>query len=91
MQESPEANLAIVWDFVLMVYDHYETECRYSQIRMSMFHTKSQPKMRGKAAEIKDFGPVMVACWRTFSNQTLVLHQKILYVLEGLMLLLKKH
>ena len=84
MQESPEENLAIVWDFVLLAYDHFETECRYSQMRMTLFHSKSQPKLRGKAAEIKDFGPVILACWRHFSNQKLVLHQKILYVLEGL-------
>ena len=61
MQETPEENLAIVWDFVLLAYDHYESENRYSQLRMTMFHAESQPKMRGKAAEIKDFLPVTLA------------------------------
>ena len=84
MQETPEANLAIVWDFVQLAYDAYSTENRYSMLRMTMFHAKSQPKMRGKAAEIKDFLPVVLALWRHFSNPKLILHQKILYVLEGL-------
>ena len=90
MQESPEENLAIVWDFIQLAYDAYGSENRYSVLRMTMFHAKSQPKMRGKAAEIKDFLPVVLALWRHFGNQKLILHQKILYVLEGLMSLLKK-
>ena len=90
MQESPEETLAIVWDFVQLAYDAFESQNKYSQLRMTMFHSKSQPKMRGKAAEIKDFLPVVLALWRHFGNQKLILHQKILYVLEGLMSSLKK-
>ena len=90
MQESVEANLSILWDFVALAYDYFESENRYSQIRTTMFHSKSQPKMRGKAAEIKDFCPVVLACCREFMNQKLVLHQKIIFVMEGIVRLLKK-
>ena len=83
MQDSAEANMSILWDFVQMAYDHYESENRYSQLRMTLFHSKSQPKMRGKAAEIKDFGPVMLACCREFLNPRLPVHQKIIFVMEG--------
>ena len=90
MQDSVEGNLSILWDFIGLAYDHFESENRYSQIRFTMFHSKSQPKMKGKAAEIKDFGPVLLACCREFLNQKLVLHQKIIFVMEGIVRLLKK-
>ena len=49
-----------------------------------MFTTKSQPKLKGKAAEVKDLGPVMVPVWKKFYNPSLAMHQKILIVLEGI-------
>ena len=48
-----------------------------------MFHTKSQPKLKGKAAEVKDLGPVMVLVWEKHMNCNLQIHQKILVVLKG--------
>ena len=48
-----------------------------------MFTTKSAPKLQGKAAEIKDFGPVLVRLWRKYSNPRLLIHQKIMVVLQG--------
>ena len=56
---------------------------RYGHMRRTMFHTKSQPKLKGKAAEVRDLGPVMVRVWRKHMNANLLIHQKILVVLEG--------
>ena len=84
MQETPEENLALLWDFIQHAYDYFESKNRVSQIKMSMFNTKSQPKMRGKAAEIKDLNPVILAVCQQYLNKKLVLHQKIIYVMEGI-------
>ena len=54
-----------------------------------MFHTKSQPKLQGKAGEVKDLGPVMVMVWEKHMNPNLLIHQKILLVLKGFSLSLQ--
>ena len=48
-----------------------------------MFTTKSAPKLQGRAAEIKDMGPVMVKLWQKYGNMKLEVHRKIMIVLEG--------
>jgi hypothetical protein len=48
-----------------------------------MFNTKSAPKLRGKAAEVKDLGPIMVAVWGKFKNPRITLHENIAVVLAG--------
>ena len=78
-----EENLAEVWDDIQEAYEDLDTENRYGHMRQTMFHTKSQPKLKGKAAEVKDLGPVMVRVWRKHMNGNLAIHQKILVVLEG--------
>ena len=54
-----------------------------------MFHTKSQPKLKGKAGEVKDLGPVMVLLWRKHMNEALLIHRKILVVLEGFLFIFR--
>ena len=54
-----------------------------------MFHTRSQPKLQGKAGEVKDLGPVMVKVWEKHMNPHLLIHQKILVVLKGFSLSLQ--
>ena len=39
--------------------------------------------MKGKAAEIKDLGPVMVLLWQKYYNEKRSIDRKILTVLEG--------
>ena len=51
--------------------------------RQTMFHTRSRPKLQGKAGEVKDLGPVMVMVWEKHMNHNLLIHQKILVVLKG--------
>ena len=78
-----EENLAVVWRGIQSCYEKLGTENRYGHMRQTMFHTKSQPKLKGKAGEIKDLGPVMVMIWEKHMNPNLLIHQKILVVLKG--------
>ena len=78
-------NLAAVWRDIEILYHELCTENRYGHMRQTMFHTKSQPKLRGKAAEVRDLGPVMVKVWEKHMNQNLHIHQQILMVLKGIL------
>ena len=80
---SVEENLAVVWRDIEDGYDELDSENRYGHMRQTMFTTKSQPKLKGKAGEIKDLGPVMVKVWEKHMNPNLLIHQKILVVLKG--------
>jgi len=78
-----DENLTEVWLDIEAVYKEDDTDNRYGHMRQTMFHTKSQPKLKGKAGEVKDMGPVMVKVWKKHMNSNLVIHQKILVVLKG--------
>jgi len=80
---SVEENLAVVWRDIEAGHDELNSENRYGHMRQTMFTTKSQPKLQGKAGEIKDLGPVMVKVWEKHMNPNLLIHQKILVVLKG--------
>ena len=80
---SVEENLAVVWRDIESIYDELDSENRYGHMRQTMFTTKSQPKLKGKAGEIKDLGPVMVKVWEKHMNPNLLIHEKILVVLKG--------
>ena len=80
---SVEESLAVVWKNIEAFYDELDSENRYGHMRQTMFTTKSQPKLQGKAGEIKDLGPVMVKVWEKHMNPNLVIHEKILVVLKG--------
>ena len=78
-----EENVEEVWGDIESCYKKLNTENRYGRMRQTMFHTKSQPKLMGKAGEVKDLGPVMVMVWEKHMNPNLLIHQKILVVLKG--------
>ena len=83
-----EENLTEVWRDIERCYHELETENRDGHTRRTMSHTKSQPKLKGKAGEVKDLGPVMVMVWEKHMNPNLLIHQKILVVLKGFLLCL---
>jgi hypothetical protein len=85
---SVEENVATVWRDIEIIYDELDSENRYGHMRQTMFHKKSQPKLMGKAGEVKDLGPVMVKVWEKHMNPNLLIHQKILVVLKGFLLCL---
>ncbi len=80
---DPETNLAQIWKDVQVLYEELRVENRYGQMRMTMFTSSSQPKMKGKAAEIKDLGPVVVRLWLKYYNKRVEVHRQILAVLEA--------
>ena len=85
LQGTPEENLKQIWRDINRLYDEYKTVNKYWSIRMTMFHTKSQPKMKGKAAEIKDLLPILIEIWRKYYNPESEILRKTLTVLEGYM------
>ncbi|CAK9031747.1 unnamed protein product [Durusdinium trenchii] len=51
--------------------------------KLSMFiRTGKYPKLRGKASEIRHFGPALLALWSRHQNPHLVLHQRITLMLK---------
>ena len=83
LPDAPDANLAVIWRDIEFFYDQLQSENRYGLMRQTMFTGKSQPKLKGKAAEVKDLGAVMVLVWQKHMNPSLRIHQKILLVLQG--------
>ena len=83
LQGDLEENLKEVWDDIQEAYEDIGSENRYGHMRQTMFTTKSQPKMKGKAGEVKDLGPVLLRVWRKHMNPNLLIHQKIEVVLAG--------
>ena len=91
---TPQQNLERIWRDITRLYGEMQVENKYWIIRMSMFNTGSQPKMKGKAAEIKDLLPVLVVVWRMYYNEAKEVERNILTVLEGsahLDLILTRH
>ena len=80
---TAEENLAKIWGDIVRLYDEFGILNRYWVIRRSMFNTKAQPKMKGKAAEVKDLLPVLVSVWKKYYNPDLDIHRKILVVMQG--------
>ena len=83
LPDDPEKNLSCIWVDIEEIYQELDTCNKYGQMRMTMFTSKSAPKMKGKAAEIKDLGPVLVKVWKKYYNPGLTIHNKILTILEG--------
>ena len=78
-----ECRLAFVWGEIFEEYERQGTKNRYTVIKLSMFTTKSTPKLKGKAAEVKDLGPVLLAVFRRLMNKKLWLHRQIEIMLRG--------
>ncbi len=83
LQDEPDKNLSLIWDRIQYYYDKMDIENRYSHMKMTMFNTKSQPKLRGKAAEVKDMGPVLLEVCHDLLNSEVSIHQRIVAILEG--------
>ena len=74
--------LAIVWNDILRIYAEDGTTTRYGSIKMTMFTTNTTPKLKGKAAEIRCLGPVLVKVFESYMNHHLAIHKKILLLLK---------
>lgn len=80
-------NLLEVWQFILKFYRENRDICKcpYKILKLSMFSSGSggYPKLKGKAAEVRDLGPPLLALWRVGMLATDVFHVAILSALEA--------
>lgn len=77
MTGSPENNLSQLWLFILHKYNQLNIKNRYGSLTLTMFSTKTGIKLKGKAAEVRDIGPVLHAAWLAFCPGKLELHRVI--------------
>ena len=84
MTGTPEENVAWCWAFVQRFYKGNRTTTRYRYLnRLTMFvRKKGYPKLRGKAAEIRHFGPALLALWTACADPASDLHQRIKLMLK---------
>ena len=79
MPGEPAENLKEVFTLVKKLYVELGVKKtnRYGGLKLSMFSssTGSSTKLRGKAAEVRHFGHVLLRVWRKYYNQNLHLHR----------------
>ena len=65
MPGTPQENLDSCWAFIQDFYRQHGTNYRYQYLnKLTMFMRKNgYVKLRGKAGEIKDLGPALLALW----------------------------
>jgi hypothetical protein len=76
MDGSPEENLAMIWGRIGEIYKERRTHDRYGALKMTMFTSKSSPKLKGKAAEVKNLAPVLYSVWNEQSDPNVENHRK---------------
>ena len=76
---TPEENISVLWREIQMIYKRTKPPTRYRYLnRLRMFvRASGHPKLRGKAAEIRHFGPVLLEVWRKHMKPRLDTHRKI--------------
>ena len=79
MTGSPEENLATVWTTARQLYNHFNIahNNRFGTLKMTMFKVSGSTKLRGKAGEIRSFGPVVHRLWQMYYNPKIRIHAKI--------------
>ena len=71
MQGNPVVNLRELWNFLKTYQTEHKVRSPYSQRlnKLSMYKKQTDfPKLRGKAAEIKDMAAAMEAMWSFFCH-----------------------
>ena len=81
---TPQENLNHIWIEIKQYYGRCKTPCRFRYLnRLSMFMRRNKThKLRGKAAEIKYFGVVLLWVWNKYMNQALAIHRQISLMLQ---------
>ena len=82
---SPEDNLVSIWDDIVEFYKSKGIPSRYTAMKISMFIKPNDagPKLRGKAAQVKDFAKPMLFVWEKFAKKTTPNMQKITVLLKA--------
>ena len=81
---TPQANLDECWEFIKAFYKKNKTAYQYQYLnKLTMFVRKSgYTKLRGKAGEIKDLGPALLALWTAKMDETNNIHVVIRIMLK---------
>lgn len=81
---SAQQSLNMVWNFMKAYYKKNCPRVRYRNFsKLTMFIRKKDfPKLRGKAAEVKAFGPLLLQMWTAFSNKNKPEHKLIRLLLK---------
>lgn len=82
LPSTPERNLATVWKEILHQYKTLEVKNTYSSMKLTMFGARGGCKLKGTAAELRDFGKALLPVWRHHANNKLELHRKVELVLK---------
>ena len=82
--EAPDVDerLSIVWGMIQKLYKEDHVANRFGNLKMTMFTAGASSKLKGKAAEVRDLGPVLHKVWMAFYNPNLEVHRKIELVLR---------
>ena len=77
-----DGKLAAVMQKIEEIHRQDNVENRFGTIKQTMFTGRSTPKLKGKAGEIKDLGPVLLKVFQRHMNPKLELHRKIEFMLR---------
>jgi len=84
---TPANNLLAVWEDLLMYWEEHPARDKYSNLKLSMFMNmdkphETQPKLKGRAHEVKSLIPALAHVWETRMTPGLVEHAAILQGLQ---------
>ena len=81
---TPEENLATVFDTIQAIYKRDNVNNRYRVLTMRMIggSNTTYPKLKGKAAEIRDLTPVLLEIWQAGMDATNETHVTVKLALE---------
>ena len=68
MGASPDVKLMAVWQRILRIYREDDVQNRFGSLKMTMFTTRGSPKLKGKAAEVRDLVPVLHKVWHAING-----------------------
>ena len=68
-----------------LIYKDQDTRCRFRTLTLNMFKADLSgfPKLKGRAGEIRDFGPVLREMWRHGMQSGVAWQQTVLDTLEA--------
>ena len=75
---EPQDNLTVLVLDILEEYRAAKVENRFSTITPTMFSTKSGAKLKGKAADVKDLGPVLAKVFKKYYDpEAIAVHKEV--------------
>ncbi|CAK0807567.1 unnamed protein product [Prorocentrum cordatum] len=82
MSGTPDTNLITLRTEIWDVYKVSKTNSKFSRIKMTTFTIRLKGNLRGKAAEVKHLGPILLEAWTKYMNPQVSLHAKIRLLLR---------